>query len=144
VPQRAGALLILTQEEGSQAQRLTGRDVPFAMLDADRMAAIKSRSSPDACGSWTHRAPSRSRPTGSSAARRSYKRYASLRAFPESSSRRMAPWARAIPVGVEQRLPVPTRAVLPVQREVLDPRLTAEVHVLHVEVDRAVGSNKYV
>jgi hypothetical protein len=39
---RAGALLIPTQDEGSpQCRRLIGRDVPFAMLDADRMAELK-------------------------------------------------------------------------------------------------------
>jgi hypothetical protein len=38
--ERAGALLILPQEDPSQAQRLIGRDVPFAVLDADRMAQL--------------------------------------------------------------------------------------------------------
>jgi len=39
---RAGALLIPSQDEDSpQCRRLIGRDVPFAMLDADRMAELK-------------------------------------------------------------------------------------------------------
>jgi hypothetical protein len=39
--ERAGALLILAPQDTSQTQRLTGRDVPFAALDADRMAALE-------------------------------------------------------------------------------------------------------
>jgi hypothetical protein len=41
---RAGALLIPRQDEGSpQCRRLIGRDVCFAMLDADRIAELKDR-----------------------------------------------------------------------------------------------------
>jgi hypothetical protein len=41
---RAGALLIPMQDEHSpQCRRLIGRDVPFAMLDADRMAELTDR-----------------------------------------------------------------------------------------------------
>jgi hypothetical protein len=40
--ERAGALLVPTQDEGSaQCRRLIGRDVPFAMLEADRMAELQ-------------------------------------------------------------------------------------------------------
>jgi len=39
---RAGGLLILRQDENSpQCRRLNGRDVSFAMLDAERMADLK-------------------------------------------------------------------------------------------------------
>jgi hypothetical protein len=39
---RAGSLLIPVQDESSsQCRRLTSRGVPFAMLDAERMAELK-------------------------------------------------------------------------------------------------------
>jgi hypothetical protein len=39
---RAGALLVPSQDEGSpQCRRLIGRDVPFAMLDSNRMTELK-------------------------------------------------------------------------------------------------------
>jgi hypothetical protein len=39
---RAGALLVPVQDDRSpQSRRLIGRDVPFAMLDADRMGDLK-------------------------------------------------------------------------------------------------------